>query len=242
MSRATTNPTQTTSDTRRRLLDAAVAIFAERGFRRTTVRAICEKADANVAAVNYHFGNKAALYDAAFDHARLRSNESNPFVQMDKARDFHAEQPPERRLYLFIRTMLEHQFRDGQPTDLTRLMTHEMMQPTAALDRLIEVSVRRVHANLIQIILDLMPPPGSTAPGSSAPGSRESKADDKAREATARRYAMSVSAQCHFHHLALPMIQRLEPRQRYTPKALDDLAQHIHRFALAALRGLDTNR
>ncbi len=215
MSKATPKPTETTCDTRRRLLDAAVAIFAERGFRRTTVRAICDAADANVAAVNYHFGNKAKLYDAAFDHARLRSNETNPFVKMDAGRDFHADKPPERRLYLFIRTMLEHQFRNGDLTDLTRLMSHEMMQPTAALDRLIEVSVRRVYGGLIQIILDLMPQ-GTT-------------------EKQARRYAMSVSAQCHFHHLALPMIQRLEPKQRYTPKALDDLADHIHRSTLAAL-------
>ncbi len=210
------NPT-TEQDTHHRLLDAAVAIFAERGFRKTTVRDICEAADANVSAVKYHFGNKATLYDAAFDHARMRSNESNPFVKMDKARDFHADQTPERRLYLFIRTMLEHQFRDGEPTDLTKLMSHEMMQPTPALDRLIEVSVRRVHAGLIRIILDLLPS-GST-------------------DQEARQYAMSVSAQCHFHHLALPMIKRLEPDQRYTPQALDGLAGHIHRFTLAAVRG-----
>ncbi len=169
--------------------------------------------------MNYHFGNKAALYDAAFDHARAKSNEANPFVQMDEARDFHADQPAQRRLYLFIRTMLEHQFRNGDPTDLTRLMTHEMMQPTPALDHLIEVSVRRVYGGLIQIILDLMPR-GAT-------------------EKQARAYAMSVSAQCHFHHLALPMIQRLEPTQRYTPKALDELAGHIHRFTLAAIHGSD---
>lgn len=206
-----------TQDTHHRLLDAAVTIFAERGFRKTTVRDICEAAGANVSAVKYHFGNKAALYDAAFDHARMRSNEANPFVKMDKARDFHADQTPDRRLYLFIRTMLEHQFRDGEPTDLTKLMSHEMMQPTPALDRLIEVSVRRVHAGLVRIILDLLPS-GST-------------------DQEARQYAMSVSAQCHFHHLALPMIKRLEPDQRYTPKALDELAGHIHRFTLAAVRG-----
>ncbi len=153
------NATDKAGSTHRRLLDVAVALFAEHGFRKTTVRAICEAADANVSAVKYHFGNKAALYDAAFDHARLRSNETNPFVQMDEARDFHADQTPERRLYLFIRTLLEHQFRDGQPTDLTKLMSHEMVQPTPALDRLIEVSVKRVYAGLIRIILDLMPTP-----------------------------------------------------------------------------------
>lgn len=202
-------------DTHRRLLDAAVTLFANRGFRKTTVRAICDKAGANVSAVKYHFGGKRELYDAAFDHARLRSNETNPFVQMDTARDFHANQPPERRLYLFIRTMLEHQFRDGKPTQLTQLMSHEMMHPTPALDRLVEVSVRRVYQSLARIIQDLM---------------------DQPYEQQARMLAMSVSAQCHFHHLALPMIQRLHPDQRYTPEALDKLAEHIHRFTLAAIR------
>ncbi len=202
-------------DTHRRLLDAAVTLFADRGFRKTTVRAICDKAGANVSAVKYHFGGKRELYDAAFDHARTLSNETNPFVQMDTARDFHANQSPERRLYLFIRTLLEHQFRDGQPSELTRLMSHEMMHPTAALDRLIEVSVRRVYHALIQIVLDLMDPPD---------------------QQQARLLATSISAQCHFHHLALPMIQCLEPDQRYTPQALDELAGHIHRFTLAAVR------
>jgi len=217
MTRIPPNPTEEVDSTHRRLLDAAVSIFALRGFRKTTVRDICEAAEANVSAVKYHFGNKQALYHAAFDHARLRSNETNPFVLMDKGRDFHARESPERRLYLFIRTMLEHQFRDGEPTELTQLMSHEMMQPTAALDRLVEVSVQRVYAGLIGMIRDLMPPDAS--------------------DQEARKYAMSVSAQCHFHHLALPMIKRLEPKQHYASKDLDDLAEHIHGFTLAAIRG-----
>jgi AcrR family transcriptional regulator len=48
--------------TRERLLTAAAALFAEHGFRRVTVRDICEEASANVAAVNYHFGDKQGLY------------------------------------------------------------------------------------------------------------------------------------------------------------------------------------
>ena len=209
-----------TQDTHRRLLDAAATLFARHGYRKTTVRAICDAADANISAVKYHFGNKEELYNATFDHARARSNETNPYVLMDKDRNFHADEPPERRLYLFIRTMLEHQFRNGQPTELTQLMSHEMMHPTSALDRLIEVSVKRVYAGLIQIIKDLAP----------------KDTTDK----QARMLAMSVSAQCHFQHLALPMIQRLRPDQQFTPDALDELAEHIHRFTLAAIR--DSNQ
>jgi AcrR family transcriptional regulator len=53
-----------TPDTRTQLLDAAERLFAERGFRGTSVRAITDLAGANLAAVGYHFGSKAELLAA----------------------------------------------------------------------------------------------------------------------------------------------------------------------------------
>jgi len=52
------------SDTRTQILDAAERLFAERGFRGTSVRAITTLAGANLAAVGYHFGSKAELMAA----------------------------------------------------------------------------------------------------------------------------------------------------------------------------------
>ena len=43
--------------TRERILKAAEALFAERGFETVSLRDITGAADANVAAVNYHFGS-----------------------------------------------------------------------------------------------------------------------------------------------------------------------------------------
>ena len=48
--------------TKDRLLTAAAELFAERGFHRTTVRDIAARARVNVAAGNYHYGSKRALY------------------------------------------------------------------------------------------------------------------------------------------------------------------------------------
>lgn len=50
--------------TKERILDAAEALFMEHGFEATSLRAITSAAEANLAAVNYHFGSKEALFEA----------------------------------------------------------------------------------------------------------------------------------------------------------------------------------
>ncbi|MEG1979925.1 MAG: TetR/AcrR family transcriptional regulator, partial [Victivallaceae bacterium] len=48
--------------TKDKIMQAALFIFANEGYRNATVRKICELAEVNVAAVNYHFGDKLNLY------------------------------------------------------------------------------------------------------------------------------------------------------------------------------------
>ena len=50
--------------TKARLLEAAGEEFAAKGFDAATVRSISQRAQANLAAVNYHFGDKTQLYVA----------------------------------------------------------------------------------------------------------------------------------------------------------------------------------
>jgi AcrR family transcriptional regulator len=47
---------------RQRLLDAGEALFAAHGFEAANVREITRRAGCNIAAINYHFGGKEALY------------------------------------------------------------------------------------------------------------------------------------------------------------------------------------
>ena len=64
---------QRSNDTREKLLAAAGEIFAEKGFSDATVAEICGRAEANIAAVNYYFGTKEALYQETWRHAFAES-------------------------------------------------------------------------------------------------------------------------------------------------------------------------
>jgi AcrR family transcriptional regulator len=61
------------NETRSLILQTAGRLFAERGYERTTSKEICAAAGTNIAAVNYHFGNKEGLYAAVLveAHAQL---------------------------------------------------------------------------------------------------------------------------------------------------------------------------
>ncbi|AWB67346.1 TetR family transcriptional regulator [Saccharobesus litoralis] len=53
--------------TKERILAAAEQLFAEQGFDNTSLREITNKAEVNLAAVNYHFGSKKTLIQAVLD-------------------------------------------------------------------------------------------------------------------------------------------------------------------------------
>ncbi len=54
---------------RQRLLQAALALFAEKGFAKASTREIAEAAQCNLAAINYYFGDKRGLYQAVLTEA-----------------------------------------------------------------------------------------------------------------------------------------------------------------------------
>ncbi|MEZ6108609.1 MAG: TetR family transcriptional regulator [Pirellulaceae bacterium] len=68
-----------TLGTKERLVQAAGPIFARSGFAEATVREICDSAGANLAAINYHFGDKWGLYVATIEAAHLRLMDIVPY-------------------------------------------------------------------------------------------------------------------------------------------------------------------
>jgi AcrR family transcriptional regulator len=198
-----------TPETRERLLEAAGAVFAEHGFRDATIREICEKAKANVAAVHYHFGDKEELYAAVFDYAR--SCAVAGFDQVPTAA------PAEKRLKIFIRAVLTRFFNEGRPAWLGKLVAQEMIEPTNALDALVNQQIRPNSERLRAIVRELI--------------------GTKVDEQELWRCTFSVVAQWLFYFHCGQVVRRLNPEQRFGPDEIERLADHITQFSVAALKG-----
>ncbi|MEZ9329337.1 TetR/AcrR family transcriptional regulator [Vibrio breoganii] len=53
--------------TKQKIIEVAESLFAEKGFKDTSLRAITSQANVNLASVNYHFGDKKTLIRAVLD-------------------------------------------------------------------------------------------------------------------------------------------------------------------------------
>src|SRR5271167_711430 len=96
------------AETRLQLLEAAGEVFAESGFRDATVREICRRAGANIAAVNYHFGDKETLYTEVLRYAYQKSVEKYPPQQ-----GVPADAGAETKLRAFVLSFLLRIFDKG---------------------------------------------------------------------------------------------------------------------------------
>ena len=193
-------------ETEQRLLEAAGQVFAERGFAAATVREICERAEANIAAINYHFGDKLGLYQAVFRHASACGETQPELAEL--------EGTPVARLQAwtvsFLRGLIAKD-RAGWPG---RLMTRELADPSPILVEYIEGGARPRYALLLEILAAARPQLGSE---------------------TLRRCAASVIGQVIFYHHAKPFIDRLAPDHVLSEGTLTATAEHITAFSLAGL-------
>src|SRR5262245_41452139 len=113
--------------TRQRLLDAAAHVFAEDGFRSATIQRICRRANANIAAAHYHFGDKTGLYAAVFEYAAEVAARDAPPETANGT-------PAEAQLRAHVTSMLTRLLDPQRPAWLARLIAREMIEPTPALD------------------------------------------------------------------------------------------------------------
>lgn len=218
MCMANTKNNASSQETRRKLVDAAGKVFAERGLHAATLKEITELAGVNPAAVNYHFSDKAELYAAVVRYS---------LSQMATAvTDGRVVGTPEEQLRDLIGRVIADAHDPARPSWRITMIAHELNQPTAAteavMDELIWPTVRYIKA-LIREILGV-----------------------NAAEEQIALGAFSVISQIAHYLYHTGLFRRCNP-ELAGPENAEKLVAQIVSFSLAGLhamrdQGMDSNR
>lgn len=200
----------TDDSTKQRILSAAGPIFAEKGYRGSTIRDICEAADVNLASINYYFGDKQKLYIETVKAARqMRLNEypsSRP--QMNLA--------PEQQLKEFIRLLLNRLVATQNAPWQVKLLGREFMEPSEGCRPLVEEFIRPVFSILLTIVNQLV--------------------DRKVEQHVLDKIGFSIIGQCLHYRCASEMITMFVGQEDFASYySSDQLAEHITTFTLGAI-------
>jgi AcrR family transcriptional regulator len=154
-------------ETRGRILDAALELFAASGFEGASTRAIAERAGVNLPAIQYYFGSKEGLYRAVVEQFRREMQAGvTPIVQRIRA-ELAKDQPARRRLVDLLCDMLDIIITlildDSVPNRESRQQFFARMEvePNAAVDALQDEMVRHVCAPCCEIISRLIGRPST---------------------------------------------------------------------------------
>jgi len=202
------------AETYDRLLEVAARLFAARGFKDVTIREICRAARANVAAVNYHFGDKLGLYREVLNKA-IETMQATTEAARQAGTGLEAEQ----KLRAYIRVFLERTAAQSGDSWIHQLMTEEMADPTPALDLVIDQVIRPRMNYLMEVIAEMLHVPP----------------DDE----RVLRCVMSVQAQC-FASMKSAVADRFMPELSSKTPSIDALAAHIASFSLGGIDALRT--
>jgi TetR/AcrR family transcriptional regulator, regulator of cefoperazone and chloramphenicol sensitivity len=196
--------------TRDKLIEAAGHVFAERGYRAATIREICRRAGANVAAVNYTFGDKMGLYTEVLRHSVRAAQTAAMSAALDSSLS------PEETIRGVIRARLMSMCKETRPDWHIRLVMHECSNPTSAMARVVDEGMRPIYDRVRKAVGEIIgfPPDHETT----------------------RLCVNSIVGQILFYTFSKPVLAHLQPELKLTASQLDRIADHIADFSLAYLK------
>ena len=197
--------------TKERLLNAACEIFAEKGFRDATVSEICEKAEANIAAVNYHFGDKESLYDRVWRHAFDIAVAAHPL----DGDALDADASAEELLYSYASALLHRIFSETETGLFAKLLFREMAAPTLALDRIANEALLPQTRYLDHAVRQVL--------------------GENISEQQLWACKHSIIGQCAFFNFSRPLRERVIGKKGMNEDEIIRTARHIARFSLGGL-------
>jgi TetR/AcrR family transcriptional regulator, regulator of cefoperazone and chloramphenicol sensitivity len=193
-------------EARNRLLDAALALFAEKGFAKTSTREIAQAAQVNVASISYYFGDKEGLYRAVFEDPRSNPNIDPAALNVETA-DLREV------LAILFRGFVEPLKQGHLIQQCMKLHFREMLEPTGVWQAEIDNNIKPVHAALVAALCRHLV---------------ISEADDDVH-----RLAFSVTGLAMMLHVGGDVLHAIRPAVIDTPSSLDLYCVRLVDFAMA---------
>lgn len=198
-------------DTKTRIIEAAGPIFADQGYRKATIREICEAAGVGLASVNYHFRDKQHLYVRVVETALDYVKEHRP-PPLDTLPDTTVDARLGEWILRLARKVMVTQRESWQE----RLVAREFHDPNPGCETLLRQRLREDLQPLFVILGEVLPP-------------------DTPRH-DLWRTAFSIVGQCLFYDTYRALIRLLVTEEtESTAYQAEQVAQHIARVSLAAL-------
>ncbi|MEE9613196.1 MAG: CerR family C-terminal domain-containing protein [Desulfatiglandales bacterium] len=201
--------------TKERLLDEAEALFAKKGYHAVSVREITAAADCNLAAINYHFGNKQNLYLEVF-RSRWVPRARRVQESFRKSLAANDSLSPTEVVRALAHAFLEGPLSDEERLRHSQLMTREITQPTGAFEVVADQVIQPFFKELADKLRPFMP-----------------------RELSAEQLLLriiSVFALVLHFNFARVAVTRITGRQ-YDPAFKAQLVEHIVEMSLEGIGG-----
>lgn len=213
------DPTNGRSDTRERMLEAGLRLFAQHGFKGVTTRQLTAAAGVNVAAIAYHFGGKKQFYHAVMAQVvREMESQTAPIFKGLRMGIQAARGDPHTLARLtteMVNNLLGIFMEDERLKWRVSLAQREFQQPSEAFEILFKRGIEPMHGAVSELV-------------AAATGRRS---DDQ--EIVIRAHA--VIGQIVFFNFARPALLACLGWTKYTPERLAAIKPVVARSVLASL-------
>ncbi|MGD9807934.1 MAG: CerR family C-terminal domain-containing protein [Deferribacterales bacterium] len=204
-----------TSEPRERIKTAALILFGDKGYKSTTIRDICKKANVSLALVNYHFKNKQNLYTEIAIEIM-----DNAFIANPPEKFVSPGMEPEEKLRNTIRLFLYRLLgKDGvgKNPHAIKLIAKEMTNSSELMDSLYERYISRMMEIMGSAIKEVI--------------------GEEIGHEQLMRFISSIAGQCLHPVLAREVLARAGFVIKDNTEDIEKHAMHIYKFSINGLKG-----
>jgi len=201
--------------TKSRIMESAISVFSDKGFQKATVSEICDAAGANIASVNYYFGNKSKLYEAVLRYTFKEAQREFP-----SDGNFLENASPEIKLEAFITALIQRAFCPSSAGAFPKFIVHEMTNPTNLLESVM-YELMHIEINVLKAILKPLLP-------------------DNISLQRRRFFGFNIMGIVMFFSFNKPAREKMMSSRHMTADQVKYLTRHITLFVLAGLKSAST--